>query len=347
MAFLDEDGLRRLLKAPLTEHIFLIYGDDSYLKEVYSDQLLKLVLPDETLKFFNYHVYEDDTALLEDIFTDADTLPVMAQNACFLIKDYPLDSLNDKELKALEDSLKATPDTSVLIFYYPTVDFTGIRRDFPKWAGVIDLFRRCGTAVELSHRSQNKTAQMLVRGAASRGTSIDSDTALYMVNLCADDLGSLLNEFNKLCAYADGRPITKEMVDEIVTKSVEASVFDISAMIFTGNTDRAFEIVYELLRLKTPVQSIMGVLNQAYMTVYRYKAAKAAGRSISDILNDMGYQSDQSYIFQKIADAASKFSMEKVRRSLDILIEADIKSKSTAASPETLLTEVVAKLSAV
>ena len=346
MAIIDEDGFQRLLKAPLTEHIFLIFGDDSYLKEVYSGRLLKAVLPDDTLQFFNLHTYEDDDTPLDDIFADADTLPVMAEKTCLLVKNYPLDSLGEKALKELEEPLKAVPDTSVLIFHYPTVDFTGMRRDFPKWAGVIDLFRRCGTAVELSHRTQKKTAQMLVRGAASRGASIDADTALYMTEVCGDDIGTLLNEFNKLCAYADGAPITKEMVDTIVTKSVEASVFDISTMIFSGNADRAFEIVYELLRQKTPVQPIMGALNQAYMTVYRYKTAMAANRSIGELLNDMGYKPDQGYLFQKIAGAASKCSMKKIRRSLEILIEADVKSKSTAASPETLLTEVIAELCA-
>lgn len=347
MAILDEDGFGRLLKAPLTQHVFLIFGDDSYLKEVYSERLLKAVLPDETLKFFNLHTYEDDETSLDEIFADADTLPVMAEKICLLVKNYPLDQLGEKALKELEEPLKAVPETTVLIFHYPTVDFTGMRRNYPKWAGVIEIFNRCGVAVELTHRTQKKTAQMLVRGAASRGTSIDPDTAAYMIGVCGDDLGTLLNEFNKLCAYADGAPITKEMVDGIVTKSVEASVFDISAMIFTGNADKAFEIVYELLRQKTPVQSIMGALNQAYMTIYRYKTAMAAGRSIGELLNDMGYKSDQDYVFRKIAGPAAKFSMTKVRRSLEILIEADVKSKSTAASPETLLTEVIAKLCAV
>ena len=274
-------------------------------------------------------------------------LPVMAEKTCLLVKNYPLDSLNEQSLKDLESPLDAVPDTCVLVFHYPTVDFTGMRRDFPKWAPVIELFRKCGTAVELSHRSQKKTVQMLVRAAPSRGTTIDAETAAYITELCGEDLGTLLNEFNKLCAYADGAPVTKEMADAIVTKSVEASVFDISTTIFSGNADRAFEIVYELLRQKTPIQPIMGALNQAYMSVYRYKTAMAANRSISELLYEMGYKSDQSYVFQKIAGAASKFSMEKVRRSLEILIEADIKSKSTAALSQTLLTEVIAKLCAV
>ena len=347
MPLLDEDGFARLLKAPLTDHIFMIFGDDSYLKEVYAGRLQKAALPDETLRFFNFHSYEDDETPLDMIFEDADILPAMAEHTCLLIKNYPLNELGEKAVAETEQRLRDVPVTSVVIFYYSSLDFTYSKKDYPKWAPWIELFRRCGVAAELSHRTVPKTVQMLVRGAASRNATIGRDEAAYLVELCGDDLGNLLNEFNKLCAYADGSPITREMIDTIATKSVEASVFDISAMIFSGNADRAFAITYELLRQKTPMQSVIGALNQAYMTIYRYKVMRAAGKQLPQLLEDMGYRSDQSYIFNKISSYAGRCSMHKIRRSLEILIEADVKSKSTAAKPETLLTELIAELSAV
>lgn len=347
MAIIDEDGFSRLLKAPLKDHIFCIFGDDAYLKEVYADRLQKAVIKDDALSFFNLHTYEDDETPLEDILEDADILPVMTDRTCLLIKNYPLSDLGEEALKTLETNLRETPETSVLIFHYSAQDFTNNKREYPKWNRVITMFSKCGVAVELSHRTQRKMIQMLIKGAGSRGASIGEAEAEYLINICGDDLGNLLNEFNKLCSYADGSPITTEMIDSIATKSVEASVFDISAMIFSGDADRAFAIVYELLRQKTPMQSIIGALNQSYMTVYRYKVMKTANKSLQELTEDMGYKTDQSYVFRKIAAFANKTDISRIRRSLDILIEADIASKSTAASPETLLTGVIAKLCAV
>ncbi len=347
MAILDEDGLSRVLKAPLKAHIFLLFGDDAYLKEVYLDRLIKAALPDDSLRFFNYHAYEDDDTPLDEILGDADTLPMMAEHTCLVAKNYPLCDLSDKALKELEEKLRDMPETTVLVFCDTKVNFTNNRREFPKWASDIGVIARVGHAVELSHRSLQKTARMLIRGAAQRGTGIGEEEARYMVETCGDDLGNLLNEFNKLCAYADGRPITAEMIDEVVTKSVEASVFDLSEMIFTGNADRAFAIVYELLRRKTPMHPILGALYQAYMTLYRYKTAAAAGKPIESLLADMGYKPEQAFQFRKAAACAAKVPMAKLRRSLDILIEADIKSKSTSIEANVLLTELIAKLCAV
>ena len=83
------------------------------------------------------------------------------------------------------------------------------------------------------------------------------------------------------------------------------------------------------------------------MTAYRYKVMKTAGKNLNDLLQDMGYKSDQSYVFRKTATFADKCGMERLRRSLDILMDADVKSKSTAVQPETLLTELISKLAAV
>lgn len=347
MPLIDEDGLSRLLKTDFTENKFLIFGDDAYLKEVYSDRLIKAVIKDDNLKFFNFHTYQDDETPLEDIFEDADILPVMADKTLLFIKNYPLCDLGEKGLKEFEEKLKSVPETSVAAFYYSSQDFTANKREFPKWAAVIELFRRIGTAAELSHRSEKKILNMLIKGAASRNTSIGADEAAYLVETCGDDTGNLLNEFNKLCAYADGAQITKEMIDDCVIKSVDASVFDISTAIFSGDADRAFQITNELLRQKTPIQSIMGALNQSYMTIYRYKTASVAGKSVSDFADALGYKENQSFVFNKIAPFAKKIDMDKIRSRLDILIEADIKSKSTSIDPATLITEVIAKLAAV
>ncbi len=347
MAIIDEDGFARLLKSPLKEHIFCIFGDDAYLKEVYAERLQKAVIKDDALSFFNLHTYEDDTATLDDILKDADILPVMTDRTCLMIKNYPLNKLGEKGLKELEKDLLDTPESSVLIFYYSAVDFTNNKREFPDWNSVIAMFARCGTAAELSHRTERKMIQMLIKGAGARGTSIGAAEAEYLLGVVGDDLGNLLNEFNKLCAYADGAPVTTEMIDSIATKSVEASVFDISAMIFSGNADRAFAIVYELLRQKTPIQSIIGALNQSYMTIYRYKVMRSANRSLPEMTQAMGYKTDQSYVFNKVAGFANKTDINRIRRSLDILMEADIASKSSNTPPETLLTGVIAKLCAV
>lgn len=347
MPLIHEDIMLKKLKEELTDSLWLIFGDDSYIKEVYTGRLLDKVIDNESLKFFNFHAYEEEETPLEDIFADAEIMPVMSDKTCLLVKNYPLNTLGGNQLKEFEARLTALPSSTVLIFYYSSLNFIYNKKTDPKWFPVIDLFIKHGIAADLSHRTPQKLKSMLQKGARERNTSISDADADYLLHVAGDDVGVLLNEFNKLCAYADGAPITAGMIDETVTKTVEASVFDLSACIFAGQIDRAFEILFALLRLKTPVQPILGALASAYVNLYRLKLAKLSDRTVSDFAEKLGYQGNYDYSFRKIAPYVNEFKMDRIRTSLDILMEADVTSKSESYDPATLLTEVIAKLAAV
>ncbi len=341
MPFVDEDVFAKMLKGDITENIFLFSGDDDYLKEHYCSLLTGKTV-DESLLFFNFHKYEDDEADLETIFSDAENLPLMAEKTCLLVRNYPLDGLSAKALSQFEENLKNIPETTVMIFYYSSSTLPSGKNT--KWDAVTKIFEKLGTVVKIEHRTPAKTAKLLVARAKDRGTSIDYDTALYLVSSVGDDLQTILNEFNKVCAFSQGQPVTSSMIDETAVKSVEASVFDISTSIFSGDTDKAYKILGELMRQKIPSSSIIGALASAYVNAYRLKLAYNADKQISDFAAAFRYK-ETKYTFGKIAPFVKKSSVASLRSALDILSEADVRSKSSRVSDEILLTELISKLS--
>ncbi|MBQ6119853.1 MAG: DNA polymerase III subunit delta [Clostridia bacterium] len=343
MPLLEEDGFAKLLKNDIRDNLFFIFGDDDYLKGFYCDRLVAKTV-DESMKLFNYHVYQDDSTDLETIFAEAENLPMMAERTCLLVRNYPLQDLKKEQLARLEQMLDNLPETSVLIFFFNTIPVTYNGGKSGKWGGVVSMFLKRGVVVRLDHRSKEKIAAMLVRGAKERGAVIGQAEALYFAECVGDDLQFLLNEFNKLCAYSEGQPITKEMIDVTAVKSVEANVFEISASIFGGNTDKAFAIANELIRQKTELQPILGAMASAYVDIYRLKAALNAGRHTADFADAFGYKGNSSYRFRKIDGFARKSSIGSIRKAIDILAEADVRSKSSGADGAILLTETIAKL---
>ena len=343
MALLEEDGLAKLLKTDCGDHIFCLFGDDGYLKDYYCGRLVDKTV-DETMRLFNFHVYQDGDTPLDDIFADAENLPMMAEKTCLLVRNYPLDELKKDELKAFEKKLADVPETTVMIFFFNTREVVYAPKKSGKWNNVVSLFVKYGQAVRLDHRTPAKIAAMLVKRAKNRDAAIDLPEAQYFVACVGDDMQTLLNEFNKLCAYAGGQKITREMIDATAVKSVEASVFDISAALFSGDADRAFAKANELFRQKAELQPMLGALASAYTDIYRYKAALNAGRGYTDFAESFGYTGGYSYRFNKIADFARKSSIASIRRAIEVLAEADVRSKSTRADPQILMTETIAKL---
>ncbi|MBR3596887.1 MAG: DNA polymerase III subunit delta [Clostridia bacterium] len=340
MPFIDEDKFNSMLKGEIKQNIFFFCGDDDYLKEFYCTKLTSKTV-DESLKFFNFHVYEDGDTALDVIFADADNLPVMAEKTCLLVKNYPLDSLKSEETKEFEHSLKNIPESTVMIFYNSASHIPTGKNT--KWDNIIKLFSELGTVVRIEHRTPHKTAKLLVSRAKEKGTSIDYETAMYLIDCVGDDLQTVLNEFNKVCAFSCSEPVTGEMIDMTAVKSVEASVFDISASIFSGDTDKAYKILSELLRQKTPASSIIGALASAYVNAYRLKVAYNADMRVEDFASVFQYK-ETKYTFNKIAPFVKKTKLSSLRQALDILSGADVKSKSSRISDEILLTELISKL---
>ncbi len=60
----------------------------------------------------------------------------------------------------------------------------------------------------------------------------------------------------------------------------------------------------------------------------------------------MGYKGKSVYALKKLAPFAANTSHETVKKSLDILLDADINSKSTSVDPALLLTDVISRLCA-
>ena len=345
MSLLEEDGFSKLLKTGFKDHLFIIFGDDGYLKDYYCGELINRTV-DESMKFFNFHVYQDAETTLDEIFSDADNLPVMSDKTCLLVRNYPLADLKKDELKAFEKQLTDLPDTTVMIFFFGTDEVVYNPAKGSKWNAVVKLFIQHGQAIRLDHRTAPRIASMLVKRAKDRGTSIAQPEAEYFVECVGDDMQTLLNEFNKLCAYSQGQPITREMVDVTATKSMEASVFDISASIFSGDTDKAFAIVNEMLRQKPEIQPILGALASSYVDIYRYKVALNAGKDYSDFAEALGYKGNHAYRFKKLSSFARKSSIGSIRKAIDILSEADVRSKSTAKNEKVLMTETIARRAA-
>ncbi len=343
--FLTEEQLAARLKAGTLDRVYLVYGDDGYMKRVYADRIVNAVLGDDSLRFFNFHEYEEDNTPFADVFADADNLPVMSERTCLLVKDYPLSGLSAKEFEAFVQSLKNVPETAVIVFAFLTVDFTRNQYDYPKWQNVIKAFGEAGTAAELTHRTGNRLVRMLVKGAKDRGAELSAADAQYLIDVTGEDTGHLLNEIGKLCAYADGQAVTREMIDRVVTKTVEASVFDISDAILRGDPDEALATAFELLRRKVPIQSIIGALSSAYVNLYRLVTAAGDGKRYADFAETFGYKS--SYGVQKAAPYARNRTPARAREAIEILLEADVITKSRAFDPETLLTELVCRLAAV
>lgn len=89
--------------------------------------------------------------------------------------------------------------------------------------------------------------------------------------------------------------------------------------------------------------SVLAVISNCYIDMYRVKCAKTAGQPAEDVSKYYNYKGREFTLRNASRDCAA-LSINQLRSSLDVLMEADNKLKSTGADKKLVLEEALVKL---
>ena len=106
MKTIDED-----IKSGQFKKIYLLYGDEAYLKKQYKDKLKKaLVQPDDTM---NFTAYEGKDTNPKEVIDLSETLPFFADRRVILIENSGFFKGSCEELA---EYMPQVPDTTLFLF---------------------------------------------------------------------------------------------------------------------------------------------------------------------------------------------------------------------------------------
>ena len=338
MARLNEAQLKVQIKNGDILNAYLIYGEESYLKEHYISQLKKKIV-DPTFESFNLHQFEGKDTTLDDILKDAQMLPMMSEYNLVIVHDYPI-TKSKSDIKMLTEFLEDVPESTVLIFHYDAIEPDVKSAGFKK---ILTAFDNAGAVVNLEKRSESDVAKLLVIGAKKRGSEIDINNAKYLISVSGNDLKVLLNELDKLSYYAQGKEITKDIIDNMATKCLQARIYDLSKAVVSGNSDNAYAIIDTLFNMKEDPISILAVIGGVYVDMYRVKCAKTAGFSYDDVSKHFNYKGKE-FVLRNASRDCAVLTENQLRKSLDEIMNTDLKLKSTSTDKKLLLEELIVKL---
>lgn len=338
MAKLDEAGLKAQIKNADYSNAYLIYGEESYLKEFYISQLKKKIV-DPAFESFNLHQYDGKDTDMDDILKDAQMLPMMSEYNFVLVRDYPIEK-SKNDLKLLKEFLEDIPESTIFVFYYAAKEpdlKSSAFKNLEKY------FDNAGSVVRLDKRSENEVARLLVSGAKKRGAVLDINNAKYLISVSGNDMKNLLNELDKLSYFVNGGEITGEIIDNMATKCLQARVYDLSKAVVGGDFDSAYNVLDTLFSMKEDPIKLNSVIIGVYVDMYRVKCAKTAGNSYDDVAKYFNYRGREFALRNASRDCAA-LSENQLRKSLDVIMDTDLKLKSTSTDKKLLLEEMIVKL---
>ena len=312
--------------------IYLFYGEETYLLETRVKKIKKeyqqLILGINFIKIDDTNVEE----LIADLETPAfgfDKKLIIAKNTGIFKKEKKTtksDSkkkkvddiklpLNEKIAKYIQENLEELKNTVDLVFVEQEVDKNALYQAIEK----------VGEVKEFALLKLPDLIANIKKITVAYKVNIDDATAKYLVECCGTSMQDLINELRKLIEYkGENSNITKQDIDLLCTKQIQAVIFDLTDNLGKKETSKALEVYNGLISNKEPIQKILITLYNHFKKLYIIKIAEKYNE---DVATAMNLKPNQLFLVSKYKTQARYFETQELKEVLEALIDLDANYK--------------------
>ena len=312
--------------------IYLFYGEETYLLETRVKKIKKEY--QQLILGINFIQIDDTNAeeLIADLETPAfgfDKKLIIAKNTGLFKKEKKTtksDSkkkkvddtklpLNEKIAKYIQENSEELKDTVDLVFVEQEVDKNALYQTIEK----------VGEVKEFALLKLPDLIANIKKIAVAYKVNIDDATAKYLVECCGTSMQDLINELRKLIEYkGENSNITKQDIDLLCTKQIQAVIFDLTDNLGKKETSKALEVYNGLISNKEPIQKILITLYNHFKKLYIIKIAEKYNE---DVATAMNLKPNQLFLVSKYKTQARYFETQELREVLEALIDLDANYK--------------------
>lgn len=324
MAILTREDLRNQLKRREIAPVYLLFGPETYLRDLAAKTIADFVFTEGELRDFNETEFSLNSGDLGNALAACEQLPMMASRRVVRIADIRVsatgfkENLKEDREEVLTAYLKRPAESSVVIFIADELDK---RRRMSK------LLLENSVAVEFSKFNDNELTAWARSEIKKAGTDVDEKALRQLVDLVGDDVRRLTIEIDKLATAAmPDSHITYELVESLVPNSRELSNFALTDHLMAGRKSNALHVLRKILSDGAEPLMILGLISYNYNRLFLAKEMMAEGRERSDVARVMKLRySDQ----ENFLASARRTDSKKLTRILKRIAETDLAIKTS------------------
>ncbi len=307
MKQLNED-----IKSGNFKQIYLLYGEERYLRRQYRERLQKALCQEgDTM---NTHFYEGKDFSVGEVIDLAETLPFLAERRVIFITDSGLFKSGGEKMA---EYLSSPNETTFFVFTESEVD---------KRSKLYKAVTAKGYAAEFTVQDESTLKRWIAGVLAKEEKKITENTVQLLLSKTGTDMENIQSELEKLICYCMDRDIiTEEDVEAICTTRISNHIFDMINAIADKQQKKALELYYDLLALKEPPMRILFLIARQCNMLLQAKELKSKGYDNRTIGSKLGVP---PFIAGKYLNQASRFKTSALRNAIKRCVEAEEAVKS-------------------
>lgn len=255
--------------------VYLLYGEEAYLRQQYKQMLLKALVPEgDTMNFTRY---EGKGIEPKEVIDLAETMPFFAERRVILLEDT---GFFKNKCEELAEYLKQLPEYLCMIFVETEVD---------KRSKMYKAAKAAGRVTEFTVQNVQMLTKWILQMLSREGKKITQKNMELFLTKTGTDMGNIRMELEKLLAYTMGRDVvTGEDIEAVCTSQTANKIFDMVRAVTEKNQKKALDLYNDLLTLREPPMRILFLLARQFNQLLVTKEMSQKGYGQPEIASHLG-----------------------------------------------------------
>ena len=315
--------------------IYFFYGEDAFRINKEIEKIKSSVLKKEQ---FDFNFDRLISPSLSEFLNIAGSYPVFSEKRIVQVEDFDDSFLNDENM--LEYIKYPSPDT-VVIFYYKNSKIKENTKFF-KESKNKDYIRL--NKIRLLYDSE--LPQYIKNLSKEKGMALSDEAAYYIMRYTGNNILNIDSELNKLASGIAKNDKDKEIplsrIKSVVTFSKKFNIFDLTDKILDRDLKAAFSIFNIIYGDGEEPIKIISILYSEIRKLHKAKMQEQSGMDFETILS---VNSILPFLRKKFIKNLSSFNERELKKTVELLEDADLKLKTTSYPPDLIFEEFIFKLS--
>lgn len=317
--------LRGQLKNGQIAPVYLLYGTETYMRDLAAGTLAqRAFLPDDLRDFNEITMTLGSATDLSDAIAVAEQLPMMSSRRVVTVRGVRIattanrDTAKESHEPILARYLAEPSKTSVLIF---------VADEFNRNRKLAKLIEKHATVVSFDPLSDHELIDWAMNKADELEVTLDRHSAATIVRRTGNDVSRVSNEISKLAAAAlPDAVITDDLISALVPDSRAIDGFAFAEHLLSGRSAEAVRSIRKDLNDGTEPLQILGAISYTVRRVMITRSMMDSGhdrRSITGVIK--GRSSDHDTVFA----TARRVRAENLKKAIRRIAETDVAIKTS------------------
>ena len=318
------EDLEKELNQGILKNIYILYGEELFLLENVLKKIRNIF--GECIKGIN-NIQIDYTNIrgnISDIKTQTfgyEKKLIIVRNSGILKKEgkrknAELAKIRDRLAEYLEENHKLVAESVILVF---------VEEDIDNKTNLYKTIDKLGVVCHFEYQKPIQIEKRMKTICHAYKVNISDANLRYFIECCGTNMQELINEIRKLIEYAgENGTIQKEDIDSLCIKKLESVIFDLTDSLGKKETDKALQVLKNLIYAKEPIQKILITLYNHFKKLYLTKLAVKYNK---DIITTLKLKPNQTFLVNKYKTQARYFEEKDLKAILQKLRDLDYQYK--------------------